>query len=375
MARTLKILHIFGQMERGGAELRTLDVMRNIDRNTHQLHFCALSGRPGTLDQEICALGGVVHPIKLDLKFERQFRDLLRKEQFDVVHSHVHLTSGYLLRLADKERIPVRIAHFRNTFDGRKNTARRQIQHALLHYWIDRHATNILAVCEGAMQHAWGDRWQQDSRCKIIYNGLDPASFLQPADRTAVFQEFGLPDDSTLYIHIGRLVPQKNHLRLLDVFSAIASCDSNARLLIVGRGGNAIEANLRSMVYERGLDAQVIFAGERKDVPRLLKAADLMIFPSQWEGLPGAVLEACAVGTPVLASDLPGVMEIAVRLPLVHAMPLSASDAEWADVARKLALPNQGSGVRARAIKAFLASGFTVEISANQHCLVWRGMC
>ena len=71
--------------------------------------------------------------------------------------------------------------------------------------------------------------------------------------------------------------------------------------------------------------------GVRDDVPQLLKTADVLLLPSIHEGLPGVVLEACASGTPVLASDLPGVREIASRLPLVRYLPLTAADEEWAD--------------------------------------------
>ena len=81
---------------------------------------------------------------------------------------------------------------------------------------------------------------------------------------------------------------------------------------------NGYQASVREAVERRGLAAKVTFAGERADVPRLLKAFDVLLFPSKWEGLPGAVLESCAAGLPVVASDIPGVLEIGRHFPTVR---------------------------------------------------------
>ncbi len=80
-----------------------------------------------------------------------------------------------------------------------------------------------------------------------------------------------------------------------------------------------------------------------------------------------------AACTTLLASDLPGVIEIAARLPLVHSLPLSANDAEWAGAARKLIADSHMPEARSQAAAAFLGSEFTVDISAKQHCLIWQG--
>ena len=120
--------------------------------------------------------------------------------------------------------------------------------------------------------------------------------------------------------------PPKNHLRLIDIFGEVLRRQPTAVLLLVGQGRNAIERRLHRRIAQLGLGGQVVFCQERTDVPRLLGAADALIFPSLWEGLPGVVLEACAAGTPVLASDLPGVRDIAARLPRVRCLSLEADN-------------------------------------------------
>lgn len=122
MTDSCKVLHIFGRMSYGGAEKRTLDLMRHIDRKRYHFHFCVLSGQSGELDKEIQHLGGSIHYIALSLAFPFKFLQLLRREQYDVVHSHIHYSSGLILWLSALANVPIRIAHFRNTSDGKPDT-------------------------------------------------------------------------------------------------------------------------------------------------------------------------------------------------------------------------------------------------------------
>jgi glycosyltransferase involved in cell wall biosynthesis len=368
-----RILHVFGRMHRGGAELRTLDLMRAIDRRRFQLHFCTLSGTAGSLAGEIRALGGDVHPVALGLSFPLRFHRLLRAQRFDVVHSHVHYASGLVLALARLRGVPVRVAHFRNTHDGKPDDWRYGMQRRLLRGLIDAHATHILAVCEGAMRVAWGPEWARDPRCQVIYNGLDLAPFAGAPARAAVRGELGFPADCPLYIHVGRLTRQKNQLRTVAIFARIRARTPEARLLLVGHGDGALEARLRERVADASLQGSVLFVGERADVPRLLRASDVLLFPSLWEGLPGVVLEACAAGIPVLASDLPGVLEIAAHFASVRALPLDVPDETWAHEAVRLAADRRAvvddTGPRER----FAASVFDLRRCAEAMGHVWRG--
>ena len=95
---------------------------------------------------------------------------------------------------------------------------------------------------------------------------------------------------------------------LLDAFALTRERLPHALLMIAGREGNATGA-LRTRVQELGLDQTVLFLGVRSDVPELLCAADVFVFPSRWEGLPGGVLEAMALEAPIVASDIGPVRE------------------------------------------------------------------
>jgi glycosyltransferase involved in cell wall biosynthesis len=326
--KRIRILHVFGRMNRGGAELRTLEIMRHIDRTRFLFEFCCLSGLTGDLDNDIRSLGGQVHLVPLGVRFPSAFRKLVR--EFDVLHSHVHHFSGYLARLATKAGVDTRIAHFRSTDDGKGNSLCRRLQRRICMRWIDRYANTIVGVSEAALDGSWKDTWRFDPRCKIIYNGIDVNSFKTTPDRDGVFEEWGWPHGCRLLIHVGRLDPAKNHKKLLDVFHRIANMEETARLLIVGGGPLEEYARLCSQVRLHNLEGRIVLTGTRSDVPRLLRAADLLLFPSIREGLPGAVLEATAANLPVLASDLPSIIELQRVLTNIHCLPLSVSDEEWA---------------------------------------------
>jgi glycosyltransferase involved in cell wall biosynthesis len=360
--RKIKILHIFGRMDRAGAEMQMVDLLRLLDPERFQFDFCALSGAPGALDEEIRRLGGVVHLLRLDWGFPKRFRRLLRANNYTAVHSHVHLFSGYILRLARAEQAPQRIAQFHTTSDGKGNGPWRRFRNRILQRLVHTHATDIVGVNRAVLDETFGPGWKNGIHFRTIYNSVDLRAFDAPADRIGVRREFGIPDDATLVIHVGRMDPVKNHERLIRIFDRFAARVPDARLLLAGRRMDPVDARLDELVKALGVAGRIIRAGARADVPRLLKASDIMLFPSHREGLPCAVLEAAAAGTPVLASELRGVTEVAAHLPLVRTMLLSHSDEEWAFQAMLL----RASETERRASRtAFARSPFSAQAACR----------
>lgn len=335
--RCTRVLHVFGRMDRGGAELRTLELMRYLGSDKVRQEFCVLSGQPGSLDNDIRQLGGEVHYCPLDFRFVQNFSRLLQAGQFDVVHSHVHLVSGFIVRLAAANGIPKRVVHFRTTGDVTQSKGLRHARDLVLRRWIDRYATDILAVSEGTMRAVWRKDWTKDKRCRIVYNGFDVRRFEQDVDAPALRKSLGIPSGAVVVIHVGRMDRAKNHQRLVRIFASLHSKVPNSYLVMLGRPEPRILRDVEETVSALGIDDHVKILGERSDVPQLLRAADLMIFPSLFEGLPGAVVEAVASGLPVLASDIPGCMELAAYFPhMVHCISLDLSDDLWSTSALRI---------------------------------------
>lgn len=357
-------------MNRGGAEMRTIDVMRFINRESYQLDFCVLSGLQGELDAEIVHLGGKIHLQKLNLLFPLRFIQLLKRERYDAVHSHVLYVSGIILLLARVAGVSRRIAHFRSTGSGVSAGIVRRTRDQFLRFLIDKSATNILAVSNGAMESAWTSFVQRDSRCLVVYNGIDLDQFQDYGTSKLVRQSLGISETCSTYIHVGRFDDAKNHEKLIGIFAEIHARNSSSVLILVGGGTDIQTARIRMWIEKCGVGGSVLLLGVRSDVPKLLFAADAMIFPSLWEGLPGAVLESCAAGTPVIASALPGTVEIADRFHTVKCIDVKASDEMWADCIES-AMASDIS--MTDAINSFKSSEFTVHSASQKLMRVWRG--
>ena len=151
----------------------------------------------------------------------------------------------------------------------------------------------------------------EDVQC--IYNGipLPPASSDKDdtlALRLQVRQALKIPDSSTILLTVARLHPQKGHNYLVPIIPTLHQAFPQVKFIWVGEGER--QDILRQQVMDQGMTAQVLFLGHRSDIPRLLKAADLFIFPTYFEGMPFAILEAMAYGLPIVASATGGIPEI-----------------------------------------------------------------
>lgn len=322
-----KVLCVFGSLERSGAQLRTLEVCRAL-RQSHAIHFdfCVLGMGPLQLQAEVAQLGGKIHALTLrSPRFAREFAALLDAEQYDIVSSFPLLWSGVILWLAQRRAAPMRIANFRNSLSEKRTLLTNPAYVWLMRSLIKRNATHVVAVSQAALASAFPPVWQRARTCQVIYNGLPMAAFQGSAERQQVRAEFGWPADCRIVINVARFSPQKNHKTIVEATRLLYEQDKSIRLLLVG-GGKPGEA-LQGWLAADGVDKICALAGRRTDVPRLLRAADLFLFPSLWEGLPGALLEALATGLPAVASDIAPIQEVATYFPAAQLRLAPATDA------------------------------------------------
>ncbi len=151
----IRILHVVGGMNCGGVETWLMNVLRRIDREKFQMDFLVHTTKPCAYDDEIRSLGSRVipclHPSR-PWKYARNFRRAVGENGgYDIVHSHVYLFSGFVLRIAHQMGIPGRIAHMYPPTDMRGGLVRpayKWLMNALLH----RHATHILACSQTTLE-------------------------------------------------------------------------------------------------------------------------------------------------------------------------------------------------------------------------------
>jgi len=174
-----------------------------------------------------------------------------------------------------------------------------------------------------------------------------------------------------LHVHAGTEATG-DRARALRILAAVRNRSVDARLWLVGRIGAGERAALAALAAELGIAGEVEILGERAEISRLIVAASLVLVTSSREGAPNAVVEACAVATPVLSADLGEMAEIARLLPGVTMLPLAAADEAWAETARALTLSRPTRDERRAALRAFVHSPFTIEHWQRETTAVWR---
>lgn len=330
----MRILHVLGSLNRGGAETWLVQAWRHIDRSKFQFDFAVHTTAPGAFDEEVRSLGARVIPCvptSNPITYAIYLRRILRQfGPYDCVHSHVHHFSGFVLMLAALFGVPVRIAHSHNDnerVDRDPNLAR----HAYLSTMkllIERFGTGGLAVSDVAAQSLFGREWGGDPRWRRSHLGIDLAPFAAAVDRKKVRAELDIPEDAFVIGHVGRFCEQKNHQFFVDIAEEILKEAPGALFLLVGDG--PLRASIESLVERRGLTRSFRFAGPRDNVPEIMRTAmNVFLFPSLWEGLPIAVLEAQAADLPCILSDS---ITAESNFGLVTQLPLTESASKWARV-------------------------------------------
>jgi glycosyltransferase involved in cell wall biosynthesis len=334
-SRSIRILHVVGGMNRGGAETWLMNILRNIDRDRFQMDFLVHTMQPCAYDDEIRDLGSKIIPCLYPSKpglYARNFKRILHEHGlYDTVHSHVHHFSGYVLRLAQQADVPVRIAHSHldtSQLDAKAGLLRRGYL-KLMKQWIARHATIGLAASQKAGVALFGSNWDTDPSRQILYCSIDLTPFQNFVDPVSVRTELGIPPDAFVIGHVGRFDEQKNHLFLVEIAAEVAKREPKMRLLLVGDG--LLRPKIEQKIAQLGLTDRTIFAGSRHDVPRLmLSAMDVFLFPSLYEGLGLVLIEAQAAGLPCIFSDVVPEEADLVK-PLIRRFSLSEPASVWAD--------------------------------------------
>ncbi len=323
-----KVLHIFGIMNRGGAELRTLSTIDPMKKNDVHYDFMVLSGQKGVLDEQIKSSGSMIHYCKLGPRFIFDYVKVLRTNDYNVVHSHVSLVSGVMLFLAYLCGVKTRVAHFRSTHDVESAGIARRIRDVILRSLLKVFATHIAGVSKATLDAFWLTEWRKNPKFHLIYNGFPSVKF----ESTDNFwqKHAGVEQAGPWVVNVARMHEQKNHPFLIEVFCELKRINPGAKLALIGKEDSQIKAELESILKANKVDSGIYFLGEQSDVLSFMLSADLMLFPSKWEGLPGAVLESARAGLPVLGSDIPPIIEIEQKLTSVSSFPLAKSAKEWA---------------------------------------------
>ncbi len=321
----MKVLHILRQLHPGGIEcwLREL-VAAWPEQSRPEFHFALETKDFGSLAEDFVALGVRLHfcPAPTDAaQSVRGFADVLaRQGPFHAVHCHTHYASPFSLALARWAGVPALVAHSHADFSRQAKQIGRRCYREFSRRILGPLANRKLAVSEAAARDLFGHTGQ----ATIMPCGFAVDRFC--VERRPRRGEFNV-------VHVGRLVPEKNHDFLLRFILKLSEKHAGARLWLIGDGPE--RESLERRIEALGLGQRVVLLGNRGDVPEHLAGADLFVFPSLSEGLGLAAVEAQAAGVPTLmASHLP--TESVVFPEMVRRLALELPVEDWVDAALEL---------------------------------------
>ncbi|GAB3061939.1 glycosyltransferase family 4 protein [Micromonospora schwarzwaldensis] len=370
-ARPLAVARVLGSLDTGGTELRALEIAPRLREAGVVTHFVTITGRRGANAAAAERAGAHVHPLPLDPSFPVRFVRLLRRLGIRAVHADVHTFSGAILLLAAIAGVPARIAYFQSDGDGWPDTVRRRAQRAVMRKLISTFATDIRGVAPGSLTGGYGPAWPSDPRCRVLPTGPDVRR-LRRLPQSDLRAEVGAAPEYLLCLFVGRPDPVKRRPMLPRIVAALEARGVRAHVVIAGPHERDADEEVRRTARTHHVEDRVHLLGARDDIGALLRQADVMIHPASREGLPGVVLEAVATGTPVVATDLPGVRYIDDELGGVSLVDVDAPPEVWAERVVCLApAPGRERDVES-ALRRYEASSFAPEALRREFLAMYR---
>ena len=354
MNKPVRILQVVTHMNRGGLETMLMNYYRHIDRDRVQFDFLVHRDARGDYDDEIEAMGGRIYRLPRLIPWNGGYRRALDgffagHPEYRIVHVHQDCMSGIILKAARKHHVAVRIAHSHSSSQDKNLKYPIKL---VMKRGIPKYATELLACSRDA-----GDWMFGGADYRVVNNAVDAkAHRCDPEGAGKVRREWGIPEDALVVGHVGRFCAVKNHTYIVEIFSEIHRKNPNSRLLLVGEGD--LRAQIEQKVNKLGLCEHVIFAGLRSDVPELMQAMDVFLFPSLYEGMPLTLVEAQAAGVPcIISKNIPADCDLTA---LVHRMVLEEPPESWAEAAIEAA-----SVPKADTYAQICAAGFDITNNAQ----------
>jgi glycosyltransferase involved in cell wall biosynthesis len=336
--KKIKVLHIVRKMDFGGVERWLLGVAQELQFSDIQIDILVHTYEPGILDEKLRNIGVNIIPLsghKNPAKYVFNLYNILKNHgPYHVVHSHVLYFSGIVLGAAKMAGVPIRISHAhsnRSEIEPKKGLRAFYIRTMKL--LVKAFANRFIAVSQEAHKSLHLGI-VPEYKLEILYCGIKHLNNVT-IDK-GLKKALGIADDKLVLGHVGRMSEPKNHKFLLEIFSELKT-KVNSVLVLVGDGElkNEIVADINKL----GLNDYVILLGSRDDAVDIMASIfDVIAFPSLYEGLPLTVVEAQAVGVPIIVSKNI-TKEAEFDCALVDYLPLTSSPAQWADAILHLTPP------------------------------------
>jgi glycosyltransferase involved in cell wall biosynthesis len=310
----LRVLHVVPSMNGGGMERALVRLLKHSTRYPQRQPriehgVCIMQGGDSDL-VNACRAYGQVWTLSESVAgrwASLGIRQIIRSFNPHVVHAR---STGAWCDAA-LATVGLRRTALALSFHGRVDLNRPGWRRRQLNGWAARQADCVLIVSHEAAVELSEQYALPISKLRTIANGVDTQLFHPAADREEVIAtraSIGLAPADYVAVCTANLLPIKAHEVLLRAWATVAASEPAARLVLIGNG--PLRSELQELTCRLRLERNVLFLGERADCATLLRAADLFVLASRYEGCSNATLEAMATGLPVVAADVPGMREL-----------------------------------------------------------------
>ena len=324
----LRVLQVVGVMNRGGAEVMLMEILRNKPKD---VQFDFLVNNPpsdlfkkGTFDDEIRSYGCQIKYIGTQLRigplhYIKEFKKIVSELNPNIVHIHLNGKSGIIAlaaRLSGRRKI-ITHCHANIKFRGHfLSKIFSELELFFQKFLISLFATDWWGCSSDANARLY---WPWIRRKSVVINNAIDISLYEKVDKQKVDQlrrSYNLSEGTIVLGNVGRIVPQKNIKFVVDVIATLASKGHKVAFIIAGRKEDSEYVNSTILhAREVGVEKSLIFLGERSDIPLLMYSFDVFVGPALKEGFGMVAVEAQSAGTPsVLFKGFPKSVDMGLGL-------------------------------------------------------------
>jgi len=311
MTSDLHILQTCFSPSWGGLEMQALEISRKLRDRGHSLRLATLPGsrlaeEARQLDITTLTLPvyGYVHP-----GLVWRLAKFLRAEHIHVIHSQHSRDIATLvpaMQLSGRP-IPIVLSKRMGSSISKKD---------LFHRYTYHHVRRVLAISSVIHRNVLATTPVTPDRVITFFDAVDLRRFtFSPGQRQSTRNMFGVHEHAVLIGFVGRMSPGKGHEELLQAAGLLRDRGSTARFLVVGDASHGEEEyahTIRTLAQTLGVQDRVTFTGYRADIPALMSSFDILAFPSHAESFGVVLIEAMAMGLPVVSTNTDGVVDIVV---------------------------------------------------------------
>lgn len=242
----------------------------------------------------------------------------LRREKFDIVHG---FKGGSTIITA----LAAKLAGIRNVFGGFRSICTETGKFRFALKFVNRLLIGWIVNSRAIADSMVSNLSIKPEKLAIFYNGIYPDAFRSKLSKEEARKKLGLSKDCKTITMVARLAKVKNHKMLLETARILTKKIPELKVLIAGDGPLANE--LKALAETYGITDQVLFLGNRSDIPDILAATDVAVLTSSSEGFPNALIEPMSVGIPVVSTDYPAIHELVVDGQHGYIVPRNDADA------------------------------------------------